>query len=136
MSDKKTSVIQTRVAFLCANFSRTFANHFEGMDVGGYLPVLQEPAGPSTGGGAHARQPLLLQSADGGLSVGVGWANVSTKEAMVRSYESVRAVHEKRAPKGAAELDKARYQAFVAAARAFFAMRGMSVSVEGEVAER
>ncbi len=50
---------------------------------------IEEPSGPSTGGGRRARQNLTLVPVDGGTSIAAGWLDVSSKEALLRSYESL-----------------------------------------------
>lgn len=58
---------------------------------------IEEPAGPSTGGGRQARQPLTLVSRREPVpAIVCGWVDVAQKEAQVRSYGIVAQRYEDR----------------------------------------
>ncbi len=64
---------------------------------GPYRLRIDEPDGPSTAGGLHARQPISLVShAETAPNVLVGWVDVAKKEAQLRSYASVVRRHKSR----------------------------------------
>jgi hypothetical protein len=62
-----------------------------------YRLRIEEPAGPSTGGGVQARQSLTLVSRREPVpAIVCGWVNVSQREAQVRSYGVVARRYESR----------------------------------------
>jgi hypothetical protein len=62
-----------------------------------YRLHIEEPAGPSTGGGRQARQPLSLVSRKEPVpAIVCGWVDVAQKEAQVRSYGVVAQRYESR----------------------------------------
>ncbi len=126
---------QTRVAFMGTNFSRAFANQFFEHKISGYIAWIQEPEEQSTGGGARARQAIVLRSADARPMIAIGWVNVATKQCLLRSYECVMAMHRQRFP-DAAELDEIAYNLFFKAVRPFFEQREMKVEIEERAPDR
>lgn len=62
-----------------------------------YRLHIEEPSGPSTGGGRQARQPLTLISRKHPVpAIVCGWVDVAQKEAQVRSYGIVAQRYEDR----------------------------------------
>lgn len=78
-----------------------------------YRLHLEQPSGPSTGGGHQARQPLTLVSRKGLVpAIVCGWVNVAQREAQVRSYGIVAQRYASR--HGAApQLSEEEYERFV-----------------------
>jgi hypothetical protein len=126
---------RTHVAFLSTNFARAFASHFYEWDVSGHTPFLRTPEAVSTGGGARARQPLLLRPIDGSAHVPIGWVDVHKKECRLRTYACLLAIHRKRFQNVAFGVDPDAYGRFVNEARTFFAQRQMKVELEEQPAE-
>jgi hypothetical protein len=62
-----------------------------------YRLRIDEPDGPSTAGGLHARQPISLVSRlESAPPVVVGWVDVSKKESQLRNYAVVSKRHKGR----------------------------------------
>ena len=62
-----------------------------------YRLRVDEPDGPSTGGGRQARQPIsLVASMDSAPAVVCGWVDVAKKESQLRSYAVVAKRHKSR----------------------------------------
>jgi hypothetical protein len=62
-----------------------------------YRLRIDEPDGPSTAGGLHARQPIsLVSNLDSAPAVVCGWVDVAKKEAQLRSYGVVVRRHQGR----------------------------------------
>ncbi|KFE67764.1 hypothetical protein [Hyalangium minutum] len=62
-----------------------------------YRLRIDEPDGPSTAGGLHARQPIsLISRLESAPPVLVGWVDVSKKESQLRNYASVSKRHKAR----------------------------------------
>ncbi len=58
---------------------------------------IDEPDGPSTAGGLHARQPISLVAYQDVVPVIViGWVDVAKKECLLRTYEAVKRRHQHR----------------------------------------
>jgi hypothetical protein len=70
-----------------------------------YRLRIDEPDGPSTGGGRHARQHLTLEPRmDSAPAIICGWVDVSIQDAQLRSYEMMVRRHEGRAFPLSAEI--------------------------------
>jgi hypothetical protein len=84
----------------------------------GYGPMpyrlrIDEPDGPSTAGGLHARQPIsLVTHMDAAPPIVVGWVDVAKKETQLRTYEVVKRRHQHRYPVPM-ELTEAEYNRFL-----------------------
>ncbi len=62
-----------------------------------YRLRIDEPDGPSTAGGLHARQPIsLVAHMDSAPAIVVGWVDVAKKECQLRTYEAVKRRHQNR----------------------------------------
>ncbi len=70
-----------------------------------YRLRIDEPDGPSTAGGLHARQSLTLEPRmDSAPAIVCGWVDVSLQDAQLRSYEMMVRHHEGRAFPLSAEI--------------------------------
>jgi hypothetical protein len=91
--------LRTRVANQAASLAETVTEGFDGfhMGAGDYVVELMTPEGPSTGGGAQARQNIRLVPRRKGYAVVVaGSVDPVTSTAEVRTFEHVAVLHELR----------------------------------------
>jgi hypothetical protein len=93
--------------------------------------VKLQPPAESTGGGAQARESIVL------LPVGTegfagalmcGWADVASKAAELRTFRSLSGMYKAR-NKAPLQMDEAQYNAFVAESQTFFQQEGFAVNV-------
>jgi hypothetical protein len=78
-----------------------------------YRLRIDEPDGPSTAGGLHARQPIsLVANLESIPAVVCGWVDVSKKEAQLRSYGVVARRHKSRYV-DALEITEEEYERFL-----------------------
>jgi hypothetical protein len=79
------TTFSNKAAMVADLVKATFARRSYG--IAPYRLRIDEPDGPSTAGGLHARQPIsLVSNLESAPSVGCGWVDVSKKEAQLRSY--------------------------------------------------
>ena len=91
--------LRTRVANQAASLAETVSEGFEDfhMGAGDYVVELTMPEGPSTGGGAQARQSIrLVPRRKGYAIVVVGTVDPVTSTAEIRTFEHVAILHEVR----------------------------------------
>lgn len=91
--------LRTRFANQAASLAETVTEGFDGFHIGAgdYVVELMVPDGPSTGGGAQARQNIRLVPRRKGYSVVVaGSVDPVTSTAEVRTFEHVALRHELR----------------------------------------
>jgi len=91
--------LRTRVANQAASLAETVTDGFDGfhMGAGDYVVELSVPEGPSTGGGAQARQHLRLVPRRKGYAVVVaGTVDPVVSTAELRTFEHVAILHELR----------------------------------------
>jgi translation initiation factor IF-2 len=91
--------LRTRVANQAASLAETVNEGFEGfhMGAGDYVVDLAVPEGPSTAGGAQARQHLRLVPRRKGYSIVIaGIVDPVTSTAELRTFEHVAILHELR----------------------------------------
>ena len=84
---------RTEFAQQAFEFTDLFAYKFASLIYGGQRPRrvrLTETDGPSTAGGRHARQPLLLVPDRGDGKLVLGWIDVTQRQAEIRTYEILR----------------------------------------------
>ena len=87
--NQKMTMFANRAVITATAISSAFANRTFGTAVKRKLRV-DEPEGPSTGGGKKARQPLSLIPVQGASPALVcGWIDVVTNEAELRSFGSL-----------------------------------------------
>lgn len=91
--------LRTRVANQAASLAETVGEGFEDfhMGAGDYVVELSVPDGPSTGGGAQARQSIRLVPRRKGFAIVVaGTVDPVTSTAELRTFEHVAVLHEVR----------------------------------------
>jgi translation initiation factor IF-2 len=107
--------LRTRVASLAASLAETITEGFDGFHIGAgdYVVELTVPEGPSTGGGAQARQNICLVPRRKGYSVVVaGTLDPVQSTAEVRTFEHVAILHELRFSRPL-EIDEDEYASFL-----------------------
>lgn len=110
--------LRTRVANQAASLAEAVTDGFEDFHIGAgdYVVELTTPEGPSTGGGAQARQHLRLVPRRKGYAVVVaGSVDPVAAMAELRTYEHVAILHELRFDKPL-EITPEEYQQFLAKA--------------------
>lgn len=119
MTDRsELEALRTRVANQAASLAETVGEGFEGfhMGAGDYVVELSVPEGPSTGGGAQARQNIRLVARRRGYPVViVGTVDPVTSTAELRTLDHVAALHELRY-KQPLEISGEEYDDFLAKA--------------------
>lgn len=91
--------LRTRVANQAASLAETVSDGFEDfhMGAGDYVVELSVPEGPSTGGGAQARQNIRLVPRRKGYAIVIaGTVDPVTSTAELRTFEHVAVLHELR----------------------------------------
>lgn len=115
-------------------FVAVFQVKLANRDVSGYRPMLREPPGVSTGGGKQATQHIVLVPADSNQpTLTVGFLNVATNAAKLRSFACMKQLHKARFGEAPFGLDPKAYQEFFDTASALLQERGLSVEVEHEL---
>lgn len=97
--ERELEALRTQVANQAASLAETVTDGFDGfhMGAGDYVVDLKGPDGPSTGGGAQARQSIRLVPRRRGYAVVVaGTVDPVTSTAEVRTFEHVAMLHELR----------------------------------------
>ncbi len=97
--ERELVALRTQVANQAASLAETVTDGFDGfhMGAGDYIVDLKGPDGPSTGGGAQARQSIRLVPRRPGYAVVVaGTVDPVTSTAEVRTFEHVAVLHEVR----------------------------------------
>ena len=96
--------------------------------------VKLKPPAESTGGGAQAREAIILVQAgqEGYAGLMCGWANAAEKRAELRSYATIAAQHQAKT-KSKLDLNANEYQEFLAEAQTFFQQEGFVVETVKEV---
>jgi hypothetical protein len=110
--------LRTRVANQAASLADTVSQGFDDFHMGAadYVVELSVPEGPSTGGGAQARQNIRLVPRRKGYSIVIaGTVDPVTSTAELRTYEHVAILHELRFQRPL-EIDDEEYQDFLAKA--------------------
>lgn len=97
--ERELEALRTQVANQAASLSETVTDGFDDFRMGAasYCVELMGPEGPSTGGGAQARQSIRLVPRRPGYAVVVaGTVDPVTSTAEVRTFEHVAVLHELR----------------------------------------
>jgi len=97
--ERELEALRTQVANQAASLAETVTDGFDGfhMGAGDYRVDLKGPEGPSTGGGAQARQSIRLVPRRPGYAVVVaGTVDPVTSTAEVRTFDHVAVLHELR----------------------------------------
>ena len=89
------TTFSNKAAMVADLVKATFARRSYG--VAPYRLRIDEPDGPSTAGGLHARQPIsLVAHMDSAPPIVVGWVDVAKKESQLRTYDVVKRRHQHR----------------------------------------
>ncbi len=99
MRDPELDALRTQVANQAASLAETVTEGFEEfhMGAGDWVVELSVPEGPSTGGGAQARQHVRLVPRRKGYSVVIaGSVDPVTSSAEIRTFDHVAMLHELR----------------------------------------
>jgi hypothetical protein len=89
------TTFSNKAAMVADLVKATFARRSYGMAP--YRLRIDEPDGPSTAGGLHARQPIsLVAHLDSAPPIVVGWVDVAKKESQLRTYDVVKRRHQSR----------------------------------------
>lgn len=97
--DAELQALRTQVANQAASLAQTVTEGFEGfeMGAGAWTVELAAPEGPSTGGGAQARQPLrLVPKRSGYPTIVVGSIDPVSSTGELRTFGHVAILHELR----------------------------------------
>ncbi len=94
-------------------------------------PVLTTPEGMSTAGGKQSRQHITLKPVvEGHRAITVGWMDLATRQAMLRSFGCLEAMHRQRFPKQHFDLNPQSYQLFFDQAVQLFREQTFACQVE------
>lgn len=125
---------RTQVAQSAVDLAGFFTQLFESVRIGGGCPrrpVLVAPEGMSTGGGRQARQSICLQpDVPGFTTVTVGFVDLGTRIAELRTYGCLEAMHRQRFPNRPFDVDATSYQNFFASAQQVIESRGFAVRIQ------
>jgi hypothetical protein len=89
------TTFSNKAAMVADLVKATFARRSYGLAP--YRLRIDEPDGPSTAGGLHARQPIsLVANLDSAPPIVVGWVDVAKKESQLRTYDVVKRRHQSR----------------------------------------
>lgn len=115
-------------------FVAVFQVKLANRDVSGYRPMLREPPGVSTAGGKQATQHIVLAPSDPNQHTWtVGFLNVATNTAKLRSFPCMEQLHRARFGSAPFPLNQKAYQDFFETAFALLKERGLLVEVEHEL---
>ncbi|MBI5542432.1 MAG: hypothetical protein HY901_00975 [Deltaproteobacteria bacterium] len=126
MTVKYTEFAQQAVT-LADLFNETFKKPVAGRPAN-YRVQLAVPDGPSTAGGKQGTQHIKLVPMGVGTTHVVGWAHQADKEAELRSWEHLVAIHQERSSRGGLP-DEVAYRKLVLDLKRFFEMEKLAVSV-------
>lgn len=133
---EEANVKRTKISQEGVDFVVLFSSKFLNVHVSGYKPLLTEP-GESTGGGTQATQHIVLKpQLDGDPLLTVGFVNVATRSAKMRSYACMQALHEMRFKNRPFHVTHAQYQSFFERIQHFLQGRGMQLEIEERPALR
>jgi len=125
---------RTMVAQSAVDLAGYFTQLFQSVRVGGGCPrrpVLVAPEGMSTAGGRQARQSICLQpDVPGFTTVTVGFVDIGTRTAELRTFAALDQMHRQRFPNRPFDVEATQYQAFFAQAQQVIASRGFVVRVQ------
>lgn len=125
---------RTQVAQSLVDFGQYFSTIFARTRVAGavpYRPALVVPEDMSTGGGRRARQSITLQpEAPGPPVVTVGWLDIAARQAMMRTWACLAAMHQQRFPGRPFDIDRAGYDLFFKQCGELLKACGLATQVE------
>lgn len=127
MSEVKYTEFAQQAISLADVFNETFKKPVPGNQAN-YKVQLAVPDGPSTAGGKQGTQHIKLVPIGAGATHVAGWANPADKQAEIRSWEHVLAIHNGRGGKGGLP-DEPAYRKLVLDLKKFFVNERFEVSV-------
>jgi hypothetical protein len=96
-----------------------------------YAPVLTAPEGMSTGGGKQARQHITLKPVvQGYRAVTIGWLDLATRSAMLRTWVCLEGMHRQRFPNQPFDVNPQSYQTFFDQAAGLFREQAFHCHIE------
>ncbi|MGC4113792.1 MAG: hypothetical protein QM765_03855 [Myxococcales bacterium] len=132
MGERMTEVKYTEFAAQAVGLADIFNELFKKPVPGApanYRVQLAVPDGPSTAGGKQGTQHIKLIPIGQGPTHVAGWANQADKQAEIRSWEHVVAVHHQRAAGRGGLPDETAYRKLVLDLKKFFEGEQFAVSV-------
>lgn len=125
---------RTQVAQSLVDFGRYFDTIFARTRIGGPVllrPALVVPEDMSTGGGRRARQSIILQpEVPGPPALTVGWLDIPSRQAMIRTWGCLAAMHRQRFPGRAFDVDRGGYEQFFKQTTELLKTCGLATQVE------
>ncbi|HEY3447889.1 MAG TPA: hypothetical protein VGK67_16150 [Myxococcales bacterium] len=128
MTEVKYTEFAAQAVGLADIFNELFKKPIPGAPAN-YRVQLAVPDGPSTAGGKQGTQHIKLIPVGSGPTHVAGWANQADKQAEIRSWEYVVAVHRQRAAGRGGMPDEASYRKLVMDLKRFFEGEQFAVSV-------
>ena len=124
------NVKATQFAQQGLDFATLFSAKFARSVINGYRPVLREPS-ETTAGGKQAIQHIVFepQILDDPM-LAVGYVNVVTKTAKLRTFDCVAELFMMRFPKRVFTVDQRLYQAWFDKVAEFLRRQGMQIQIE------
>jgi hypothetical protein len=125
---------RTEVTNAAAALRDMYALHCTRLTVPGDVvrrPVLSVPQGPSTHGGLLARQHITLEPQSAGtMSITVGWVDVASRQATLRTFPCLLAAHRARFGSEVFGVDGVGYERFLHQTRTFLVDQGIAIDME------
>jgi hypothetical protein len=113
------------------DFVTLFSAKFHRSRISGYAPVLREPPGETTGGGQQAVQHMILEPRMEGDPVWtIGYVNLVTKTAKLRTYDCMAMMHGIRFPGTPFPISHQQYQEFLDKVTEFARRQGLQLQIE------
>ncbi|MDY7229167.1 hypothetical protein [Hyalangium rubrum] len=110
-AEELRTAFSNKAALIADLVKATFARRSYG--IAPYRLRIDEPDGPSTAGGLHARQPIsLVANLESTPTIVCGWVDVAKKEAQLRSYGVVVKRHQNRYREGF-DITEEEYERFL-----------------------
>jgi len=125
-----TNVKATQYAQQGLDFATLFSAKFERQPISGYKPHLREPP-ETTAGGRQAIQHIAFEpQIEGDPVLTVGYVNVVTKTAKLRTYDCLAEMFTMRFSNRVFGLDQRQYQAWFDKAAEFMRRQGLQIQIE------
>lgn len=126
---------RTQVAQSLVDFGRYFDTIFARTRIpaGPILlrPALVVPEDMSTGGGRRARQSIILQpEVPGPPAITAGWLDIPSRQAMIRTWGCLAAMHRQRFPGRPFDVDRGAYDQFFRQTSELLKTCGITTQVE------
>ncbi len=127
---------RTQVAQSAYNFAQYFTGSFEGARFGRSVarrPEIAVPEGMSTAGGKQARQSIVLSAERPGIpALTVGWVEISSRRAQLRSHRALAAVHRARFKDRLLDIDEESYNSFLGQVHELLVACGVGVTIDDD----